>query len=146
LVDKFGPNLLFLAVEKCVFYYYCSLLLFPPFAFLPSLSLYFSSLCTDTPATAAFGGPDAIATDPQSIFPLYLTHDAHTELLAPYLNATAYTHCVGKPFLMFETNTVCASYFPPCARVSWIRLLSVPSLRVFTSFTSSLFHHIMAHN
>ncbi|KAJ7834157.1 glycoside hydrolase family 79 protein [Mycena leptocephala] len=77
LVDKFGPNLAFLAVEK-----------------------YPRDNCA-----AAFGGPDAVVTDPQSILPLYLTHDAHTELLAPYLNATAYAQTVGKPFLMFETNT-----------------------------------------
>ncbi|KAJ7861061.1 glycoside hydrolase family 79 protein [Mycena leptocephala] len=76
LLNKFGPNLAFLAVEK-----------------------YPRDNCA-----AAFGGPDAVVTDPQSILPLYLTHDAHTELLAPYLNATAYAQTVGKPFLMFETN------------------------------------------
>ncbi|KAJ7850993.1 hypothetical protein B0H13DRAFT_2360413 [Mycena leptocephala] len=74
-LTSFGPNLLFLAVEKY-------------------------------PRDVAFGGPDAIATDPQSTLPLYLTHDAHTELLASYLNATAYAQSVGKPFLMFETNAV----------------------------------------
>lgn len=55
---------------------------------------------------AMFGGPDAVVTDPQSILPLYLTHDAHTTLLAPYLNSTLYAQTVNKPFLMFETNTV----------------------------------------
>jgi hypothetical protein len=63
-----------------------------------------------------FGGPGANVTDPQSVLPLYLTHDAHTQLLAPYLNSTAYAQTKGKPFLMFETNTVrlCLSSLPTC--------------------------------
>ncbi|KAJ7923602.1 glycoside hydrolase family 79 protein [Mycena leptocephala] len=77
LVDKFGPNLAFMAVEK-----------------------YPRDNCA-----AAFGGPGAVVIDPQTILPLYLTHDAHTTLLQDYLNATAYAQTVGKPFLMFETNT-----------------------------------------
>ncbi|KAJ7697569.1 hypothetical protein B0H16DRAFT_1903575 [Mycena metata] len=37
---------------------------------------------------AMFSGPGANVTNPQSVLLLYLTHDAHTELLAPYLNST----------------------------------------------------------
>jgi hypothetical protein len=63
-----------------------------------------------------FGGPNAVVTDPQTILPYYLTHDAHTKLLAPYLNSTTYAQKVDKPFLMFETNTVRLQYyvFQPC--------------------------------
>ena len=60
-----------------------------------------------------FGGPNATGiVDPQSVLPLYLTHDAHTQLLQPYLNSTAFAQTVGKPFLMFETNTVRFSLLP----------------------------------
>jgi hypothetical protein len=40
------------------------------------------------------------------VFPLYLTHTAHTTLLQPYLNSTAIAQQKGKKMLMFETNTV----------------------------------------
>ncbi|KAJ6482192.1 glycoside hydrolase family 79 protein [Mycena vitilis] len=82
-VDKFSANLAFLAVEK-----------------------YPRDNCA-----AAFGGPDAVVTDPQSVLPLYLTHDAHTSLLQPYLNSTMYAQTVNKPFLMFETNTASCGGF-----------------------------------
>ncbi|KAJ7181191.1 glycoside hydrolase family 79 protein [Mycena filopes] len=60
---------------------------------------------------AAFGGPDAVVTDPQSVLPLYLTHDAHTKLLEPYLNSTLFAQTVNKEFLMFETNTASCGGF-----------------------------------
>ncbi|KAJ7331318.1 glycoside hydrolase family 79 protein [Mycena albidolilacea] len=82
-VDKFSNNLAYLAVEK-----------------------YPRDNCA-----AMFGGPGANVTDPQSVLPLYLTHDAHTQLLAPYLNSTAYAQTKGKPFLMFETNTASCGGF-----------------------------------
>ncbi|KAJ7486841.1 hypothetical protein FB451DRAFT_1127091 [Mycena latifolia] len=74
-VDKFDANLAYLAVEK-----------------------YPRDNCA-----ATFGG--GAITDPQSILAKYLTHDAHTGLLAPYLNSTMYAQQKNKPFLMFETNT-----------------------------------------
>ncbi|KAF8217291.1 hypothetical protein K438DRAFT_2007856 [Mycena galopus ATCC 62051] len=45
------------------------------------------------------------------VLPRYLTHDAHTELLAPYLNSSMYAQTVNKPFLMFETNTASCGGF-----------------------------------
>ncbi|KAJ6566783.1 hypothetical protein B0H19DRAFT_1138577 [Mycena capillaripes] len=83
LLDKFSDNLAFLAVEK-----------------------YPRDNCA-----AAFGGPGAVVTDPQSIINLYLTHDAHTGLLEQYLNATMFAQSVNKPFLMFETNTASCGGF-----------------------------------
>ncbi|KAF7336209.1 Glyco-hydro-79C domain-containing protein [Mycena venus] len=82
-VDKFDANLAYLAVEK-----------------------YPRDNCA-----AAFGGPNAVVTDPQSIINLYLTHDAHTDLLKPYLNSTMYAQTKNKPFLMFETNTASCGGF-----------------------------------
>ncbi|KAJ6573387.1 glycoside hydrolase family 79 protein [Mycena vulgaris] len=76
-VDKFTANLAYLAVEK-----------------------YPRDNCA-----AAFGGPGAVVADPQALLPAYLTHQAHLDLLKPYLNSTMYAQQVGKPFLMFETNT-----------------------------------------
>ncbi|KAJ7166854.1 hypothetical protein C8R46DRAFT_1219239 [Mycena filopes] len=75
-VDTFSLNLAYLAVEK-----------------------YPRDNCA-----AAFGGPNATVIDPQSVLPLYPKPDAHTQLLAPYLNEQ---HAVcadeGKAVLMFET-------------------------------------------
>ncbi|KAJ7897686.1 hypothetical protein B0H14DRAFT_3589721 [Mycena olivaceomarginata] len=88
-VDKFSNNLAYLAVEK-----------------------YPRDNCA-----AMFGGPGANVTDPQSVLPQYLTHDAHTQLLAPYLNSTAYAQTKGKPFLMFETNTASCGGFLGVSRL-----------------------------
>ncbi|CAK5270156.1 unnamed protein product [Mycena citricolor] len=61
---------------------------------------------------AMFGGPNATGiVDPQTVLPLYLTHTAHTDLLAPYLNSTAFAQTKGKPMLMFETNTASCGGF-----------------------------------
>ncbi|KAJ7166857.1 hypothetical protein C8R46DRAFT_1271897 [Mycena filopes] len=76
-VDKYSDNLAYLAVEK-----------------------YPRDNCA-----AVFGGPTAKGTDPQSVLPLYLTHDTHTTLLKPFLNSTMYAQTKNKPFLMFETNS-----------------------------------------
>ncbi|KAJ7830852.1 hypothetical protein B0H13DRAFT_2371734 [Mycena leptocephala] len=38
------------------------------------------------------------------VFPDFLSHTAHTSLLAPYLNSTAFAQ--SKKLLIFETNTV----------------------------------------
>jgi hypothetical protein len=40
------------------------------------------------------------------VLPEFLNHTAHTSLLAPYLNSTAFAQSKRKKLLMFETNTV----------------------------------------
>jgi hypothetical protein len=50
--------------------------------------------------------------DPQTEFPLYLNHSAGVNLVAPYLNSAGVAQSVGKPFLMFETNTASCGGFP----------------------------------
>ncbi|KIJ62902.1 glycoside hydrolase family 79 protein [Hydnomerulius pinastri MD-312] len=49
---------------------------------------------------------------PQDIFPTYLTHNASLALVAPYLNASAYSASQGKQFVMMETNTASCGGFP----------------------------------
>ncbi|KAH7884820.1 glycoside hydrolase family 79 protein [Phlebopus sp. FC_14] len=49
---------------------------------------------------------------PQAVFPSYLNHTAALDLVAPYLNASAYSASVGKPFVMMETNTASCGGFP----------------------------------
>ena len=46
------------------------------------------------------------------MFPEYLTHQSGLSIVAPYLNSTNYAQQVGKPFLMFETNTASCGGFP----------------------------------
>lgn len=52
------------------------------------------------------------AKDPQIEFPSYLNHDAGRNLVAPFLNSSRIAQEVGKPFIMFETNTASCGGFP----------------------------------
>ncbi|KAJ7224556.1 glycoside hydrolase family 79 protein [Mycena pura] len=81
-VDVYSENLAFLSVEK-----------YP----------------TDNCAAAFNTGAPII--DPQTVFPDFLNHTAHTSLLAPYLNSTAFAQSHGKKLLMFETNTASCGGF-----------------------------------
>ncbi|KAF7307934.1 Glyco-hydro-79C domain-containing protein [Mycena kentingensis (nom. inval.)] len=81
-VDAYNANLAFLSVEK-----------YP----------------TDNCAAAFNTGAPII--DPQTVFPDFLNHTAHTSLLAPYLNSTAFAQTQGKKMLMFETNTASCGGF-----------------------------------
>ncbi|KAJ7031869.1 hypothetical protein C8F04DRAFT_1109322 [Mycena alexandri] len=75
-VDTYSENLAYLAVEK-----------------------YPTSNCG-----AVYHDGEAIL-DPQATFPEFLSHTAHVQLLAPYLNSTRYAQSKGKQFLMMETNS-----------------------------------------
>jgi hypothetical protein len=50
--------------------------------------------------------------DPQQEFPNYLHHDAGRRLIEPFLNSSAIAQSLGKPFMMFETNTASCGGFP----------------------------------
>ncbi len=50
--------------------------------------------------------------DPQTMFPTYLTHQSGQHIVSSYLNSTSYAQTVGKPFVMFETNTASCGGFP----------------------------------
>ncbi|KAJ7617286.1 glycoside hydrolase family 79 protein [Roridomyces roridus] len=81
-VDQFSSNLAFLAVEK-----------------------YPADNCAQMFNT---GGE---IVDPQTELPKYLTHNAPKDILAQYLNDTAFAQTKNKPFLMFETNTASCGGF-----------------------------------
>ncbi|EIW83853.1 glycoside hydrolase family 79 protein [Coniophora puteana RWD-64-598 SS2] len=49
---------------------------------------------------------------PQDVFSDYLNHTSGQLIVASYLNSTAYAQQMGKPFLMFETNTASCGGFP----------------------------------
>ncbi|TFY66779.1 hypothetical protein EVG20_g4311 [Dentipellis fragilis] len=49
---------------------------------------------------------------PQDVFPNYLNHTSATNLVSSYINSTGYAQSVGKPMLMFETNTASCGGFP----------------------------------
>ena len=49
---------------------------------------------------------------PQQEFPSYLNHDAGRGLIQPFLNSSAIAQSMGKPFMMFETNTASCGGFP----------------------------------
>ncbi|KAF7316422.1 Glyco-hydro-79C domain-containing protein [Mycena indigotica] len=93
IVGQFDKNIAYLAVEKyprdnCV------------------------TCARDPLRKKMFGGPNATGiTLPQDVQNLYLTHQAHVDLIAPYLNSTAFAQTVNKPFLMFETNTASCGGF-----------------------------------
>lgn len=50
--------------------------------------------------------------DPQSSFPSFLNHDAGRNLIKPYLNTSNIAREMGKPFIMFETNTATCGGLP----------------------------------
>ncbi|KAJ7731915.1 glycoside hydrolase family 79 protein [Mycena maculata] len=50
--------------------------------------------------------------DPQVEFSDFLNHTSGVALCEPYLNSTAIAQTVGKPFLMFETNSASCGGFP----------------------------------
>jgi hypothetical protein len=49
---------------------------------------------------------------PQDVFSSFLTHAAGQAIVAPYLNSAGIAQTAGKPFLMFETNTVFSRLHP----------------------------------
>ncbi|KAJ7671748.1 hypothetical protein B0H17DRAFT_989262 [Mycena rosella] len=113
-VDTFSDNLAYLAVEK-----------------------YPRDNCA-----AAFGGPNATVVDPQSVLDLYLTHDAHTTLLQPYLNSTMYAQTKGKGFLMFETNSASCGGFLGISDSFTAALwgLDYALQMAHSNFTGAMFH------
>ncbi|KAJ7697058.1 hypothetical protein B0H17DRAFT_1168033 [Mycena rosella] len=112
-VDVYSENLAFLSVEK-----------YP----------------TDNCAAAFNTGAPII--DPQTVFPTFLTHTAHTTLLAPYLNSTAFAQTKGKQMLMFETNTASCGGFAGISDAFGAALWGLDySLQMaHSNFSGALFH------
>ncbi|KAF7321151.1 Glyco-hydro-79C domain-containing protein [Mycena chlorophos] len=112
-VDTYNANLAFLAVEK-----------YP----------------TDNCAAAFNTGATII--DPQTVFPDFLNHSAHTALLEPYLNSTAFAQTKGKKMLMFETNTASCGGFGGVSDVFGAALwgLDYGLQMAYSNFSGGLFH------
>ncbi|KAF7307843.1 Glyco-hydro-79C domain-containing protein [Mycena kentingensis (nom. inval.)] len=58
---------------------------------------------------ATFGSGDIVI--PQNVLHHYLNHTGHKNLIAQYLNSTAFVQTKNKPLLMFETNTASCGGF-----------------------------------
>lgn len=51
-------------------------------------------------------------TDPQEIFHTFLNHNAGLDLVKNYLSSSSLAQGVGKPFIMFETNSATCGGLP----------------------------------
>ncbi|KAJ6543333.1 hypothetical protein B0H10DRAFT_2135375 [Mycena sp. CBHHK59/15] len=112
-VDTYSANLAFLSVEK-----------YP----------------TDNCAAAFNTGAPII--DPQTVFSDFLNHTAHTSLLAPYLNSTAFAQTHGKKMLMFETNTASCGGFAGISDAFGAALwgLDYALQMAHSNFSGAMFH------
>ncbi|KAJ3568101.1 hypothetical protein NP233_g5936 [Leucocoprinus birnbaumii] len=80
--------------------------------------------------------------DPQQMFPTYLTHQAGQTIVSNYLNSTSYAQSVGKPFMMFETNTASCGGFPGISDSFGAALWGVDYAltMAYSNFSGALFH------
>ena len=99
-LTAYGSNLGFISVEKYVF---CFL---PPNYLLTRESRYPDDNCF-----AIFGGSSQ-PKYPQTEFPNYLKHSAGASIISGFLNASTIAQSLGKPMIMFETNTASCGGFP----------------------------------
>ncbi|KAI6017864.1 glycoside hydrolase family 79 protein [Pisolithus marmoratus] len=78
----------------------------------------------------------------QDMFPTYLTHKSGQNLVSPYINSTSYAQSLGKPFVMFETNTASCGGFPGLSDSFGAALWGVDyALQMaYANFTGALFH------
>ena len=60
---------------------------------------------------AIYPTPGNPIIDPQEEFPKYLTHESGINIISNMLNSTSIAQQVGKPFIMFETNTASCGGF-----------------------------------
>ena len=73
---------------------------------------------------------------------MFLTHDTGVNLIRQYLNATRIAQEVGKPFMMFETNTASCGGFAGIsdAFVAALWGLDYGLTMAYSNFTGALFH------
>lgn len=76
------------------------------------------------------------------MFPTYLTHQSGQNIVSTYLNSTSYAQTVGKPFVMFETNTASCGGFPGVSDSFGAALwaLDYALTMAYSNFTGALFH------
>ncbi|KIK77729.1 glycoside hydrolase family 79 protein [Paxillus rubicundulus Ve08.2h10] len=78
----------------------------------------------------------------QEMLPTYLTHKSGQQIVSEYLDSTVYAQTVGKPFLMFETNTASCGGFPGLSDSFTAALWAVDyALQMaYVNFTNAMFH------
>ncbi|TEB33938.1 glycoside hydrolase family 79 protein [Coprinellus micaceus] len=79
---------------------------------------------------------------PQDVFPNYLTHQTHVELLSDYLGTSALAQQANLPFIMFETNTASCGGFAGVSQsfgaAMWI--LDYGMQMAYSNFSNALLH------
>ena len=80
--------------------------------------------------------------EPQDMLPMYLTHDTGVNLARQYLNTALIAQQLGKPFMMFETNTASCGGFPGVSDAFAAALwgLDYGLTLAYSNFTGALFH------
>ncbi|KAF8995399.1 hypothetical protein BDQ17DRAFT_1365778 [Cyathus striatus] len=80
--------------------------------------------------------------DPQEVFADYLTHKSGITLASPYLAATGVAQTLGKPFIMFETNSASCGGFQGVSDSYGAALwaLDYGFQLAYSNFTNGLLH------
>ncbi|KAF9234870.1 glycoside hydrolase family 79 protein [Melanogaster broomeanus] len=78
----------------------------------------------------------------QEMLPAYLTHKSGQQIVSDYLSSLSYAQTVGKPFVMFETNTASCGGFPGLSDSFTAALWAIDyGLQMaYVNFTSAMFH------
>ncbi|KAH7913618.1 glycoside hydrolase family 79 protein [Hygrophoropsis aurantiaca] len=78
----------------------------------------------------------------QEMFPTYLTHTSGQHIVSSFLNSTNYAQTVGKPLMMFETNTASCGGFPGLSDSYGAALWGIDyGLQMaYSNFSGALFH------
>jgi hypothetical protein len=73
---------------------------------------------------------------------MYLTHAAVIRITQQYLNVSRFAQEVGKPFMMFETNSAACGGFPGISDAFAAALwgLDYGLMMAYSNFTGALFH------
>lgn len=79
---------------------------------------------------------------PQDMLPMYLTHATGIRVAQQYLNVSQLAQEIGKPFMMFETNTASCGGFPGISDAFAAALwgLDYGLMLAYSNFTGALFH------
>ena len=76
------------------------------------------------------------------MLPMYLTHATAIRITQQYLNASLFAQEVGKPFMMFETNSASCGGFPGISDAFAAALwgLDYGLMMAYSNFTGALYH------
>ena len=79
---------------------------------------------------------------PQDMLPTYLTHNTGVNLIQQYSSAALTAQQLGKPFMMFETNTASCGGFPGVSDAFAAALwgLDYGLTMAYNNFTGALWH------